>query len=107
MFRVMEYDPFYYDGGISKWCEWSALIAAGALSDSTSENNINLFGVELDPGVLVGLAWYAFCTTLVINDEVVGEHNYFESVVASANANKGTQYTFTDSQFEIKVVVNN
>ena len=99
--RVMEYDPFFYDGGINKWCEWISLAIGAALIGNGS---YTLGPITVPIAIIVGLSVYLFCNELILNDDMVGEKNYFESIVSQAYDNQGTEMVWTDNDFKIKVI---
>lgn len=99
--RVMEYDPFFYDGGVNKWCEWISLAVGAALIGAGS---YTLGPITVPIAVIVGLSVYLFCNELILNDDMVGEKNYFELIVNQAYNNQGTEMVWTDNDFKIKVV---
>lgn len=100
-FRLMEYDPFIYDGGIDNWC-----VVAGALlgAVTSGEGSVVIGPLSVNIVLIVGISTWWICDNFVLNDDMIGEINYFQSTVQNAEDNHGTEFTLEKSgRFKVKI----
>ena len=96
-FRVIEYDPLFYDRGADYWCELFGMSIALTAGGTIPGWNLVAFAV----GYYLG---YLACSALVNNDDGIGDRNGFEDIVNTAINNSGTYYVWSTWAWKIKLV---